>query len=230
MSRAQAAVDPAELLERATSLLPRNDRQSHHQGISVTVGVSGGPRQSVLRPARLEDPLLAERLQELALFGPSKFFTARRATDHRVTGPTLEVSQERGASFSLDELGAVRVTVPLDSDGRSVPHALVEEDVAAAIRTGLQFASTILEQVDPTRALRQVVPVVTIQGANYQPWMKRREVERSTGGMTMRMGNETLPVTHLTPPERSRAALTQELDGLVEDLTALLRRAYRTDW
>ena len=229
MSRAQAAVDPAELLERAKGLLPQSDRNAYHQGISVMVGVSGGPRQSVLRPARLEDPALADRLQELALFGPSKFFTTRRATDHRVIGPTLEVSQDRAASFSVNELGAVRVTVPLDLDSRSVPQVLVEEDVAAAIRTGLQFASTILEQVDPTRVLRQVVPVVTIQGANYQPWMKRREVERSTGGMTMRMSNETLPVIHLTPPERSRAALIQELDVLVEDLTALLRRAYRTN-
>lgn len=229
LSRAQAAVDPAELLERAKGLLPRNDRNSYHQGISVTVGVSGGPRQSVLRPARLEDPALADQLQQLALFGASKFFTTRRATEHRVNGPTLEVSQERGASFSVDELGGVRVTVPLESEARGAPHALVEEDVAAAIRTGLKFSSVLLDKVDPTKALRQVVPVVMVQGASYHPWMKRAEVECSNGGMTMRMGSETLPAIHLTPAERSRAGLTQELDVLVEDLTTLLRRAYRTE-
>ncbi|WP_338661278.1 DUF4062 domain-containing protein [Pararoseomonas sp. SCSIO 73927] len=229
LSRARVAVDPAELLERATGLLPRQSRHYHHHGVSVAVGISGGPRQSVLRPARLEDPALADRLQQLALFGPSKFFTTRRGTEHGLKGSALEIGQERGASFSVDELGGVRVIVPLESDARGAPQALVEEDVSAAIRTGLQFGATILEEVDPTRALRQIVPVVTIQGASYHPWMRRAEVERSNGGMSMRMGSEAMPVTHLTPPERSRAALVQELDVLVEDLTTLLRRAYRTE-
>jgi len=33
----------------------------------------------------------------------------------------------------------------------------------------------------------------------------------------------------LTPPEHNRAALSQELDALVEDLTTLLRQMYRKE-
>lgn len=59
--------------------------------------------------------------------------------------------------------------------------------------------------------------------------MRQAEVERSNDGMSMRMGSETMPVTHLTPPERSQATLVQERDILVEGLTTLLRRAYQTE-
>lgn len=121
------------------------------------------------------------------------------------------------------------MTVPLASETRGALQALVEEDVSAAIRIALRFGSTILDEVDPTKALRRVVPVVTIQGTSYHPWMQQAEVERSNGGMSMKIGSETMPITNLTPPERSRAALIQELEVLVEDLTTLLRRAYRAE-
>ena len=229
LSRARSAADPAEMLQRATGLLPRNDRHYQHQGISVVTAIAGGPRQPVLRPAKLEDPSFAERLEQMALFGPSKIFTTKRGTDHKLEGNSIVIAQERGASFSVDELGQVLVSIPLESEARGAPQALVEEDVAAAIAAGLRFAAAILDEIDPTRGLQHVVPAVTVLGASYHPWMRRAEVERSNGGMSMRMGSDVLPPTHLTPPERNRAALSQELDVLVEDLTTLLRRVYRRD-
>ena len=230
MSKARASVDPEEMLGRAKTLLPRQERGYSGQGLFVSVAVAGGPRQSIIRPARLEDPELAERLEQMALFGPTKIFVRQRGTKHRLKGDVLVVHQDEGASFSVDELGGVRVSLRLEHAVRGTPEALIEEDVSAAITSGLRFASAVLDTVDPTKALSQVVPAVTVTGASYHPWIRRVEAERRTGGMSsMRMSQDGPAPAHLQPPERSRAALTQELDGMVEDLVVLLRRAYRVE-
>jgi hypothetical protein len=227
LNRAETAADPAELLSRATALLPRQDRQYHHHGISVATAIAGGPRKSVLRPSELEATALSDRLQQMALFGPLKFLTPSQATTSRLDGSVLSISQERGGSMAVDELGGVRITVHLEPEGRGGMQALIEEDVVAAIEKGLRFGSAVLDEIDPTQALRHIVPAISLIGASYQPWMRREEFRRLSGGMSMRSGSDVLPPTHMTPPERLRAALTQDLPILVEDLTTLLKRTYQ---
>ncbi|WP_043833202.1 DUF4062 domain-containing protein [Muricoccus aerilatus] len=227
LNRAETAADPAELLSRATALLPRQDRQYHYYGISVATAIAGGPRKSVLRPSELEAAALSDRLQQMALFGPLKFLTPTQATTSRLDGSVLSISQERGGSLAVDELGGVRVTIHLEPEGRGGMQALIEEDVVGAIQKGLRFGSAVLDEIDPTQALRHIVPVISLIGASYQPWMRREEFRRLSGGMSMRGGSDVLPPIHLTPPERLRAALTQDLAVLVEDLTTLLKRAYQ---
>jgi len=88
LARATGPVHSNEMLQRAIDLLP-SDRQNI--GTVLTVVVSGGPLQSVLRPAELEDKELSQRLHKEALFGQVPVLDAKQGTDTLIVGDSTSL-------------------------------------------------------------------------------------------------------------------------------------------
>jgi hypothetical protein len=110
LARAVGPVDAAEMLARARDLIP-TDRQSGSARLILVV--ASGPRQEVLRPGQLEAPELAEALMQQALFGQLRILDHTAGTQPSVRGNALVLEQD-SASVLLDQLGTVRIIVPIE--------------------------------------------------------------------------------------------------------------------
>lgn len=216
--------DPAEMLARATALLPREERNRYMGGPSVAVSVTGGPRQPVLRPVELEDGPLRRHLHQTARFGPVPIFVEEEGAQGRIDGHAYTLAQ-KNRSVRLDEEGSILLILPLQ-EGHDGILALIEEDVRSTLLTALQFASGLLDHIDNVQRLSHVAIAARILDSGARGWRTRREHAASPnqGTMSMHMGEH--PPVSLSPPIRSRAALRQQAEGLAEDLTVLLRRQY----
>jgi hypothetical protein len=72
------------------------------------VAIAGGPLQTVIRPAQLDDPETADRLTRIALIGAAPVFTTREGTNSSLEGDALVLSQDN-ASVLIDGHGSMRV-------------------------------------------------------------------------------------------------------------------------
>lgn len=227
LSRSAGPVDDSQLQARAKALIPQEGRG---QAPSLVVVVCGGPKQSVLRPAEIESPELADTIMQNALFGPERIFDRACGTEVEIANDALAVKQER-ASILLTPLGDVRILQPgyYHSDERSYSlPALIEEDVRERIARALRFAASLLDHVDPNRRLLTIVPIVSMLEARYTGWKTRREHAAEPGRMTMSMRTSDGPATvALTPVSRPRPALSLHSGEMATDFTVLLRREIR---
>lgn len=221
LSRQAGSADEAEMLARARTLVPE------HRGIvasALTVIVASGPQQEIVRPSELEDPELIRDVQREALLGDVPVLDPSRGTRTDVRGNTLTLEQDN-ASVLLDQLGTIRVIQPAqreeDRRGMQLP-ALIEEDVRDILHRGLRFAGWLMERVDPTRRISDVVPIASLQRGSLT-WRTRAEHERNPNTGRMSIGPDPITV-HLMPARRHRAVLVQALPATVDDLTVLLRR------
>lgn len=213
--------DEGEMLARASELVP--DR-SGFGAPTLTVVVAGGPRQEILRPAELERAELLRDLQREALFGEVPVLDSTQGTGTAIRGTALVLEQTAG-SILVDQLGTVRVIQPAHREDERWSVALpvlVEEDMHDLLHRALRFSGWVLDYVDPTHRITDVVPVVSLQRSSLS-WRTRAEHERSPNSVPMSMGPDTISV-ELEPARRHRAALTQALPAIVDDLLALLRR------
>lgn len=224
------AVRPANLagaVERATTLLPRADRNGGYEEPSLVVAVVGEPHQQILRPVQLEANDLAEDLHQRALFGAAKIFDPSQGVRRSIEGASLVIEQERSARIQLDEHGSLLLRLPLhETGGRQqglggMP-ILIEETIESRLTAGIGYASEVLERIDPSQRLTHVVVAARIDGAEYLSWRSQREHEASPNSVPMRMGSsgDVAPVT-ITQP---RAALRLNTAPVVEDLLVPLRR------
>jgi hypothetical protein len=224
LARTVGPVDEEEMLARARALLP-NDRQS--LGAKLILVVASGPRQQVVRPRELEAPELEEVLTQEALFGPLRILDRTVGTRPAIRDNALVIEQEN-ASVLLDQLGTVRIIVPIERPRSRGDFGLagvaIREDVEELLQRMLRFVASVLDRVDPVRRLSDVVPIVSLQGA--MAWRTRAEHERSPSSYPVRLSNEPA-IALLTPPRRHRAALGQEASAIAEDLVALLGRKMR---
>lgn len=105
--------------------------------------------------------------------------------------------------------------------------SIVEEEVRERIAGALRFALDVLDRIDPSHRITDVVAAAALRDAGHAPWRTRAEVAAKPGSASMPMGNgDNRPVT-LSPPMIRRAALVHEADRLAEDLSVLLRRQHR---
>lgn len=230
LASAVAPVDPAEMLERARAMLPERDGRSvYRSGLLLNLAVAGGPLQSILRPSEIDRPELSTAIQREALFGSSPVFRPSEGTSPGLERDRLILNQPNGSAIAVDERGTVLITQPLGSTGPG-GSVIIEEDVAASLRSALLFAAWLLDTVDSSQRLTRVVPVAQISGGDHFGWRKRAEHDANPNSYPMRMGmrDEDDGPVHLSPHDRARAALAYEADRLSEDLVVLLRRQ-RTD-
>lgn len=221
LARQVGSSDEGEMLARASELVP--DRTGFGAP-TLTVVVTGGPRQEILRPAELERAELVRDLQREALFGEAPVLDSTEGTSTVVRGNAL-VHEQADESILLDQLGTVRVIqrARRDEERRTVElPVLIEEDMREILHRALRFAGSVLDYVDPTHRITDVVPIASLQRSSLS-WRTRAEHERSPSSVPMSMGPDTITV-HLEPARRHRAVLTQGLPAVVDDLLALLRR------
>lgn len=223
LSRAAGTADPAEMSERARGLVPRANAVSE---ASLVLAIACGPRQPVLRPARLDDPQLARDLMQAALFGDAALLDAAEGTLPKVRDGALFIEQSR-ARIGIDPEGSILVVRPTHRDrgwdgGMT---AVIEEDVAQDLLVALRFADEVLARIDRTSRLTHVAPVAALLRGSYAAWRTRSEHVASPRSMTMNMTGRDDAIAVLAPPARPRPALRHQAPELAEDLTTLLRRA-----
>ena len=137
------------------------------------------------------------------------------------------VLEQDSAFLAFDAAGTVIVSLPAvgeDRESGAGLSAIIEEDVGGALQRGLAFTHGVLERIDPTHQVSDIVLAAALQNVGYMPWRTRAEHAASPDSITMRVTASDVTV-ELTPPSRSRPTLQHQARELAEDLTTLLRRA-----
>ncbi|WP_375243823.1 DUF4062 domain-containing protein [Sphingomonas parapaucimobilis] len=230
LANATAPADEHEMSVRATAMLaPENKNQVTSAMLDLVV--VGGPRQRILRPAELEEPVLAEQLEQSALYGDSRLFDRTLGTASGLDGSDLVLRQERGASIRLTEQGSVSLRLPLDEPrplGRGFDAmsgmVIVEEVVQERLSTALDFAAGVIDRVDRTQRLTNLIVMVRLSGVEHRGWRTRAQHASNPNSVQMGHGGmrERPPIT-LTI---RRAALGLDRTALIEDILVPLRHQF----
>jgi len=228
VATATAPFDGNEVLSRAIASFP-DDERNYHRGESLTVAVFGGPSQTVLRPSQMEDPALAEKLEQQALFGSARIFSRGAATVSEIVDDKLVLKQDdrNPRSVQLDAQGRIVVRQPLDNDGENnMMSVIIVENVQERLFQALRYSVWLLDELDPTQRLSHLVVAASVTGGFTM--LTRAEFRASPNSISMSgFGRGERPPVHLTPAHMPRAALAQNMNPLVNDLVTLLRRQWR---
>ena len=232
---ASARLDQSALADRARELLPDSERgRSTHIALHMAIAV--GPEATILRPAELEAPAIAEAMEQRALFGNAVLFDRRVGTESRLQSGSLAIFQEPShdarSEIRLWGTGDLRLILPVCDDGRSgmgLP-VVIEETVAERLAGAIGYAAWLLGHIDRTERLTHVSLAAALVGEGALGWRTRREHAASPGsGSFEAFGREREreePVM-LSPPHRVRAALSMDANRIVEDFVVLLRRRWK---
>jgi Domain of unknown function (DUF4062) len=227
VASASAPFDPTEVLERALAAFPRDDRH-YQRGESLTVAVFGGPSQTVLRPSEMEQPELAEKLEQQALYGSIRIFARGEGTTSEIESDKLVIKQDgREPHFvQLDGQGGIVIRLPLEREPDSHFNVIVVEAVQDYLRQALRYSTWLLDEIDATQRLSHLVVVTSLAGGLGM--VTRSELRASPNSLSMPSfgRNEPGPV-HLSPAHVARPALSQDMDRIVSDLVTLMRRQRR---
>jgi Domain of unknown function (DUF4062) len=195
LANVSGPVDSKALTRAAVALIPDPGRQSQ-RGPILHLAIAGGPIQSILRPAELEAPSLADALHQTALFGAHRLFEGRRGVDIDLDGATLVLAQDNGNKIAVNENGALLLQLHLCDQGQSRDSgfsALIEETILGRIQTGLAYAAWLLDHVDPTQRLTHLAVATRIDAAEHMAWRTQKEQDASPNSGTMGWGRENRP-------------------------------------
>ncbi len=226
LANAAGSVDVDDLLTRARALVPTGQGIGSSPRLALVVAC--GPHQQVIRPAEMEDPSLARDLQREALFGDHAVLDPSEGTTTNIRSDAL-VLEQQSASILVDRTGSIRIIQPAHRERgwpRSALPTLIEEDIAEALARALRFSAASLDRVDPLFRLTDVTALAHVTNAGYLSWRTREEQAASPNAGQMHMGGEGGAVA-LTPPRRSRQALTHDAERIADDFTVLLRQQRR---
>lgn len=231
LTNATAPVDEQEMTARATAMLPPESRNQVSTAM-LDIVVVGGPRQHVLRPVELEDPGLAERLEQAALYGDSRLFDRATGTTSGLDGADLVLRQESGATIRLTEQGAVLLRLPLDEPRGGGSRnfdptrgmVVVEETVRERLGVMIDYAAGVIGRIDPTQRLTHLVVAVRLSGVEHRGWRTRAQNASNPNSVQIGHGG-----TRKRPPiviAVRRAALGLDRTVLIEDILVPLRRQF----
>jgi Domain of unknown function (DUF4062) len=223
IANASGPIDLEEMAHRAVALLP-TERRSHSSGMaSMHLTIAGGPRQSILRPVEIEKSSFSDALVQHALFHDHRLFDLALGVKKGMEGEVLALSQDRGARVLLNEQGTINVSLPLTKSDRMMPE-LIYEVVQGQFAGALNYATWVLDFIDPTQRLTHVALAAGITGADHMAWRSQRESDENPNRMTLGLGNSR---SALAQTNQTRAALRLNAAHIVEDLLVLLRRQWR---
>jgi hypothetical protein len=216
-------IDQNEMTQRAIALLPA-ERRGYSSGTAVlNLAVAGGPRQSILRPVEIEKRTLADALMQRALFGDHRLFDIALGAQQGMDGDVLVLSQERSGKVTLNEQGSICVSVPIERSNSMMPE-IIYEVLQGQFAGTLDYASWVLDLIDPTQRLTHVAIAAGLTGADHMAWRTQRESVANPNSMSVGMrSNEQTPVQI----SQTRAALRLNAAQIVEDLVVPLRRQWR---
>src|ERR1019366_5562322 len=216
-------VDQDEMTQRAIAFLP-TERRSYSSGTAaLNLAVTGGPRQSILRPVEIEKRTLADALMQRALFGDHRLFDIELGAQQGMDGDVLVLSQERGGRITLNEQGSVCISVPIERSSRMMPE-IIYEVVQGQLAGALDYASWVLDLIDPTQRLTHVAIAAGLTGADHMAWRTQRESHGNPNSMSLGMKTNGQASVQIS---KTRAALRLNSADIVEDLVVPLRRQWR---
>lgn len=224
-SNAAGPVDEAEMLARASTLLPPANRGGFSSnGPVLTLALAGGPKQRLVRPIEMEDAAFEDALRQAALFGEARLFDGSKGVTAALSGSALTITEERGGSVHLDEDGSLRITAALSGSGqRRGVFGVIDEEVRRLLGSSLTYAAWTLERIDPTEGVTQVAIAASLTGAEHMPWMTQAEAAASNGSYSMGVSMAEKTPVHVSVP---RGALRLDRAHLVDDLLVPLRRQW----
>jgi hypothetical protein len=223
ISNVTGPVDQDEMAQRAIALLPTERRGNASGTALLNLAIAGGPLQSILRPVEIEKRTLADALMQRAMFGEHRLFDIALGAQQGMDGAVLVLNQERGGKITLNEQGSICVSVPIERSNRMMPE-LVHEVVQVQFSGALDYASWVLDHIDPTQRLMQVVIAASLTGADHMAWRTQRESQANPNSMSLGMRTSEQTSVHIS---KTRAALRLNAAHIVEDLVVPLRRQWR---
>jgi hypothetical protein len=167
--------------------------------------------------------VLADALHQAALFGEHRIFDVSKGVQRTIDGDSLVLVQdETHAKITLNEHGSVLITLPLRSNGRGMLE-LIEEHVQEQLANSLDYATWVLDHVDPTQRLTHIVIAasLTVQITWDGVRNERALPVRISISAVTREKSSSVRVS------RTRAALRLDAAHIVEDLIVPLRRLSR---
>lgn len=216
------ANDP-ELIERAATGATINTH--HHSSPILTVSISCGPTQALLRPADIDDEALRSELLQSAMFGPARVIDASKGARTDLDGNRLRLHNDNTA-VTVSPTGDIIVSGHTPTSGGLGMNSLIEEDIRELVQTYLSFADGALQRIDPTANIRSVAIAVSIT-TGAAGWRTRAEAAANPNSMTFSVHNGEPPgPILLDPPVRPRPHLSHRCATLAEDFTVLLRRHF----
>ena len=222
LAHATGSVDQDEMLRRAVEPLPQ-ERHGSSGRARLALALTGGPFQTVLRPAQLEAAELRRRIHQMALFGETALLLTEQGIDVGLAGDSLTLAQP-DRSISITETGSISFVAAVPPQDMRLA-VIIEEDIQQLIGGFLQCANAILADIDPLNRITHVAIATVLVDAGYFAWRTRDEHTRSPNSITMNIfGKNIQEPIHLSPPHRTRSALRLNALELADDLTVKFRR------
>ena len=223
------SLDADALNDRAGDLLPE---RSYGGSAELVMAVAVGPTRAVLTASQIGDAELHRYLHREALTGASSVLSTTAGTQQRLTPESIVLDQRDGRrQVELHTDGSIRVTQPAirTSSPMDALPALIEEDTSDRVAKVLEFAGSVLDEIDPANRTSHFAVRVLLTGAGHLPWRTRDEQARNPYSAVMNIHPRDRLEAHLTPPVHRRPALRQQSRHLAADLTASLKLAMRSD-
>ena len=104
---------------------------------------------------------------------PPRLFDTSLGAQQGMDGDVLVLSQERGGRITLNEQGSVCISVPIERSSRMMPE-IIYEVVQGQLAGALEYASWVLDLIDPTQRLTHVSIAAGLTGADHMAWRTQR--------------------------------------------------------
>lgn len=230
LTAVRAPIDVESLKRQAIQRLPGNSRGYYSgNGASLDLAIVGGPTQQIIRAAVIESSSFADEVQQAGQFGTHRILDVAGGTARTVENDALVLRQDNGASIAVDEKAHILLRMPLDRrEGQSRlgldGSVIIEDVVAASLKSGLEFASQLLDDVDRTQHLSHLAIAASIANAEYRGW--RTHAENAANPTGIELGaNGADRAAVVIDCQRPGIRLTRSL--ILEELIVRLRRQWR---
>ncbi len=215
---ARGAPDHIDLAGSAAALIDETapDRSRHTQRNALAIGFSPGPRQTILRPAEVEN-----RAEELGLaLVNERVMNLADGCRTEVTPQSVRLFNDT-LSITVSSIGEISIELSLEPDRRVDSFArqmgaIVEEDVVVGLEVAFRAATTLLDVIDSTRLLSWCGVAASVTSRDYGSWTTRSELAASPNSMGMSMTQRPGTLVMLEVQQRS---------GLSADRGATRRRS-----
>ena len=221
-------ISKEDMLIRANQVLP-NHQTGFIGSPQLYISVAGGPHLQIIRPGKLKDNQFHEDLQQNATFGSNSLLDPQASTRHRISQGCIAIEQNH-ASITLHKDGTVLIIQPaiLKKDRQiSLIPSIIEEDLHETISRALRLASEVLDMVDNTNRITDLVTLAVLFDVSVVPWKTRAEQVECPNIGSIEMDRSGVVVGEDLPSIR-RSNLYNTAAEIAEDLCVLLQQANNT--
>lgn len=229
LAEASSPADKADMIAHAEQALPKHQPYSSGDS-SLLVVVAGGRHFQILRPTELQDDQLCQDLQQAAMFGANPPLSSQEATRLKQDQTGRLVIGQASASITLDNCGTILIEQPSALNQREwfsgIP-SIIEEDICEILVRALRFVSKVLDMIDDTNRITDVVALAVFHNTNVRPWRTMAEYAASPNSATLD-GDRSGVIVGKDQPTIRRSNLYHQAERIAGDLCVLLKQAGNT--